>query len=81
MGQARFVNLRGYLIVYVNLCWAIGQFIVTGVCRLTSKSIYEIVKDKIERFTFGALVRQYINHFDNPDEHFSTRYLFRIEVA
>jgi hypothetical protein len=37
MGQARFVNLRGYLIVYVNLCWATGQFIVTGVCRLTSE--------------------------------------------
>ena len=25
------VNLRGYLTTYVNLCWAIGQFIAAGV--------------------------------------------------
>lgn len=27
------VNLRGYLTMYVNLCWAIGQFIAAGVLR------------------------------------------------
>ncbi|RAO70385.1 uncharacterized protein BHQ10_006397 [Talaromyces amestolkiae] len=26
-------NLRGYLTVYVNLCWAIGQFIAAGVLQ------------------------------------------------
>lgn len=25
--------LRGYLTVYVNLCWAIGQFIASGVLK------------------------------------------------
>src|SRR5215471_3664267 len=25
--------LRGYLTVYVNLCWAIGQFIAAGILR------------------------------------------------
>jgi MFS transporter, SP family, general alpha glucoside:H+ symporter len=27
------VNLRGYLTTYVNLCWAIGQFIAAGVLQ------------------------------------------------
>lgn len=27
------LRLRGYLIVYVNLCWAIGQLIAAGVLR------------------------------------------------
>lgn len=26
-------NLRGYLTTYVNLCWAIGQLLATGVLR------------------------------------------------
>lgn len=27
------VNLRGYLTMYVNLCWAMGQFIAAGVLK------------------------------------------------
>jgi SP family general alpha glucoside:H+ symporter-like MFS transporter len=46
--------LRGYLTVYVNLCWAIGQFIAAGVLNglidLKSQWAYRIVRPCVPPF-------------------------------